>query len=38
MAEENDDFVIGFISQRNVSRNPAFVHIAPGFFLNKILN
>ncbi len=30
MAEENSDFVMGFISQRNVSTNQAFIHIAPG--------
>ena len=30
MAEENLDFVIGFISQKNVSNNPSLIHIAPG--------
>ena len=35
MAEENSDFVIGFISQKNVSINPAFIHIAPGIQFNK---
>ena len=35
MAEENADFVIGFISQKNVSTNPAFIHIAPGIQFNS---
>lgn len=35
MAEENSDFVIGFISQKNVSNNPALLHIAPGIQFKK---
>lgn len=35
MAEENSEFVLGFISQRNVSDNPAFIHIAPGIQFRK---
>lgn len=35
MAEENSDFVLGFISQKNVSTNPAFIHIAPGIQFNS---
>lgn len=35
MAEENSDFVIGFISQKNVSSNPALIHIAPGIQFRK---
>jgi uridine monophosphate synthetase len=30
MAEANDDFVIGFISQKRLSDNPALLHMAPG--------
>lgn len=30
MAEENSDFVIGFICLRKLSENPAFVHMTPG--------
>lgn len=35
MAEENSDFVFGFISQKNVSTNPAFIHMAPGIQFNE---
>lgn len=35
MAEENSDFVIGFISQKNVSSNPAFIHMTPGIQMSK---
>ena len=30
MAEDNSDFVIGFISTSKVSKNPAFIHMTPG--------
>jgi uridine monophosphate synthetase len=30
MAEENPDFVIGFICQKKLSDNPAFIHMTPG--------
>ena len=30
MAEENDDFVIGFICQRKLSSNPSLLHMIPG--------
>lgn len=33
LAEENKDFVIGFISQTRVSNDPAMLHMAPGIQL-----
>lgn len=30
MAEENSDFVIGFICQKKLSENPEMLHIMPG--------
>jgi len=33
IAEDNKDFVIGFISQKRVCNDPAMVHIAPGIQL-----
>lgn len=33
MAENNKDFVIGFISQSRISSDPAFVHMTPGVSL-----
>jgi len=35
MAEENNDFVIGFICQKNVCSNPAFIHMTPGVQISK---
>lgn len=32
MAEENKDFVIGFICVRNLTSDPTFVHMTPGMF------
>lgn len=34
MAEANSDFVIGFISLRKLSDNPAFIHMTPGVQLS----
>lgn len=30
MAEENSDFVIGFICQKKISDHPGFIHLTPG--------
>ena len=30
LAEDNCDFIIGFICQNKISENPALLHIAPG--------
>ncbi len=30
MAEQYPDFVMGFISQKKISNNPAFIHMTPG--------
>jgi orotidine 5'-phosphate decarboxylase subfamily 1 len=30
MAEENGDFIIGFICTKKLSNNPAFIHMTPG--------
>lgn len=35
MAEEHSDFIIGFICQKKLSDNPAFLHIAPGIQFNE---
>ena len=35
MAEANTDFVIGFISLRKLSDNPAFIHMTPGVQLSQ---
>jgi orotidine 5'-phosphate decarboxylase subfamily 1 len=35
MAEANPDFVIGFISLRKLSDNPAFIHMTPGVQLSQ---
>ncbi|ESN94473.1 hypothetical protein HELRODRAFT_185115 [Helobdella robusta] len=34
MAEENDDFVIGFISTSRISHDPHFLHFTPGVSLD----
>jgi len=34
MAEENQDFVVGFICQSRLSNNPALLHCTPGVQLN----
>ncbi|XP_066275534.1 uridine 5'-monophosphate synthase-like isoform X4 [Branchiostoma lanceolatum] len=34
MAEEHQDFVVGFISQSQLSDNPAFIHMTPGVQLS----
>ena len=33
MAEENSDFVMGFIAQERLSDNPDLLHFTPGSFL-----
>ena len=33
MAEENSDFVMGFIAQERLSDNPDLLHFTPGNFL-----
>lgn len=33
LAEENSDFVIGFICMRKLSSNPCFIHMTPGVHL-----
>lgn len=38
MAEEHSDFVIGFICQKNLTKNPAFIHIMPGVQFNENSN
>jgi uridine monophosphate synthetase len=35
LAEENSDFVIGFICQKKLSSNPKFIHMTPGKLINK---
>jgi uridine monophosphate synthetase len=35
MAEDNSDFVIGFICTSRVSENPAFIHMTPGVKLQS---
>lgn len=37
MAEENSDFVFGFICQKKLTDNPTFIHLTPGiqFKLNS---
>ena len=37
MAEENCDFVMGFICTKQVSQNPKFIHMTPGEF-QQVLN
>ncbi|CAH1256099.1 UMPS [Branchiostoma lanceolatum] len=36
MAEEHQDFVVGFISQSQLSDNPAFIHMTPGVQLSGL--
>ncbi|RNA19075.1 uridine 5 -monophosphate synthase [Brachionus plicatilis] len=35
LAEENSDFVFGFICQKKLTDNPAFIHITPGIQFNQ---
>ena len=35
LAEEHSDFVFGFICQKRISENPAFIHITPGIQFNE---
>ena len=35
MAEDNSEFVFGFICQKKLTENPAFIHITPGIQFNK---
>lgn len=35
MAEQNSDFVIGFICLKKLSRDPAFLHLTPGIQLSS---
>ena len=30
MAEENSDFIVGFIGQNKLSQDPRFIHMTPG--------
>jgi hypothetical protein len=34
MAENNSNFVIGFICQSKVSNDPAMIHMTPGIVFN----